>query len=89
MTRERLYIETMEKVLSNSSKVVLDVEEGNNLMMLPLDQMAKGGARVMGQGSDSDGSGSGDSASYDLEQLTDRVVEQIRSRDTNSSRRGR
>jgi membrane protease subunit HflK len=89
VTRERLYIETMEKVLSNSSKVVLDVEEGNNLMMLPLDQMAKGGARVMGQGSDSDGSGSGDSASYDLEQLTDRVVEQIRSRDTNSSRRGR
>ena len=91
VTSERLYIETMEKVLSNSSKVVLDVEQGNNLMMLPLDQMAKGGARVMGQNSDSDGSSSsGSSASYDLEQLTDRVVEQIRSRDINNSgRRGR
>jgi membrane protease subunit HflK len=39
VTRERLYIDTMELVMSRSPKVMLDVEEGNNLMFLPLDQL--------------------------------------------------
>jgi membrane protease subunit HflK len=38
VTRERLYLETMESVLANSSKVVVDVESGNNLFYLPLDK---------------------------------------------------
>ena len=89
VTANRLYIETMEKVLSNSSKVILDVDEGNNLMMLPLDQMAKGGARsMMNSGSDgqNDGSSSGDD---ELDRLTDRVMQRIRSRDNNSGRGAR
>ena len=39
VTRERLYIETMESVLSRSSKVMLDTEGGNNLVYLPLDRI--------------------------------------------------
>lgn len=39
VTRERLYLETMEQVLGKSNKVLLDVEQGNNLMVLPLDQL--------------------------------------------------
>jgi len=39
VTRERLYLETMEHVLGGSNKVLLDVEEGNSLMYLPLDQL--------------------------------------------------
>lgn len=39
VTRERLYLETVESVLSNSSKVMIDVEGGNNMMYLPLDQL--------------------------------------------------
>ena len=39
VTRERLYLETMEQVLGGSNKVLLDVEEGNSLMYLPLDQL--------------------------------------------------
>ncbi|MGK9173500.1 FtsH protease activity modulator HflK [Yokenella regensburgei] len=42
ITRERLYIETMEKVLSHTRKVVVN-DKGGNLMVLPLDQMLKGG----------------------------------------------
>lgn len=38
VTRERLYLETVESVLSNSPKVLLDVEGGNNLVYLPLDK---------------------------------------------------
>ena len=39
ITRERLYIDMMESVLSNSSKVMVDVEGGNNLLYLPLDKL--------------------------------------------------
>ncbi len=42
ITRERLYIETMEKVLSHTRKVLVNDKSGN-LMVLPLDQMLKGG----------------------------------------------
>ncbi len=42
VTRERLYIEAMEKVLANSGKVMVDVKGGNNLLYLPLDKLAPG-----------------------------------------------
>ena len=41
VTRDRLYIDALESVFSNSSKVMVDVEGGNNLMYLPLDQLTK------------------------------------------------
>ena len=44
VTRERLYIESLESVLSSSSKVMVDVEGGNNLMYLPLDKLMGGGS---------------------------------------------
>lgn len=39
VTRERLYLDMMESVLSNSSKIMVDVEGGNNLLYLPLDKL--------------------------------------------------
>jgi membrane protease subunit HflK len=39
VTRDRLYLETMEFVYSNTSKVVVDVKNGNNIMYLPLDRL--------------------------------------------------
>ena len=44
VTRKRLYLETMEEVMQRSSKVLVDVKDGNSLMYLPLDRMIKGGA---------------------------------------------
>ncbi len=41
VTRDRLYLETMEKILQSSTKVMVDVEGGNNMMYLPLDQLMK------------------------------------------------
>ncbi|HHM05011.1 MAG TPA: FtsH protease activity modulator HflK [Gammaproteobacteria bacterium] len=41
VTRERLYLETLESVLTRSSKIVVDVENSNNLLYLPLDQLGK------------------------------------------------
>jgi membrane protease subunit HflK len=41
VTRERLYLETLETVLSQVSKVLVDVEGTNNLLYLPLDRLLK------------------------------------------------
>lgn len=41
VTKERLYLETMEQVFGNTSKVIIDSESSNNMMYLPLDQMLK------------------------------------------------
>ncbi|VFP82084.1 FtsH protease activity modulator HflK [Candidatus Erwinia haradaeae] len=40
ITRERLYIETMERILRHSHKVLIN-DQGRNLMVLPIDQLIK------------------------------------------------
>ena len=39
ITRDRLYLESLEKVLSNSTKLIIDQQGGNNIIYLPLDQI--------------------------------------------------
>ena len=39
VTRDRLYLDMMESVLNKSSKVMVDVQGGNNLLYLPLDKL--------------------------------------------------
>ena len=41
VTRERLYLDAMESIMSNSTKVMIDVEGGNNLLYLPLDRLVE------------------------------------------------
>lgn len=40
VTRERLYLDTMEQVMSASRKVLIDNTHSNNMMYLPLDQLS-------------------------------------------------
>ena len=45
VTRERIYIETMQQILSSTSKIMMDYRGGGNLLYLPLDKiMQQGGA---------------------------------------------
>jgi membrane protease subunit HflK len=39
ITRERIYIETMQQILSSTSKVMLDYKGSGNLLYLPLDKL--------------------------------------------------
>jgi modulator of FtsH protease HflK len=39
ITRERIYIETLQQVLSSTSKIVMDYKQGGNLLYLPLDKL--------------------------------------------------
>ncbi|MCC1496983.1 FtsH protease activity modulator HflK [Alcanivorax sp. 1008] len=41
ITRDRLYLETLEQVLGGASKVLIDTKSGNNMLYLPLDQMIR------------------------------------------------
>lgn len=41
ITRQRLYLDAMEGVMSNTSKVMIDTKGNNSLMYLPVDQLLK------------------------------------------------
>jgi membrane protease subunit HflK len=78
VTRERLYIDALQDVLSSTSKVMIDVEGGNNLMYLPLD-------KIVGQASSLPAGGS--IGQQGMRDLANRVAEQLRQDSSNSSRR--
>lgn len=76
VTRERLYIDAIQEVYSESTKVMVDVEGGNNMMYLPLDKLMDSRASAR-QPRDQE---------VDIRELTDKVIEQLR-RDSQSTRR--
>ncbi len=39
VTRDRLYIEALQEIMSHTSKVLIDQKSGNNLLYLPLDKI--------------------------------------------------
>lgn len=41
VTRRRMYLDTLEEVLSHSAKVLVSTDGGNNVLYLPLDQLIK------------------------------------------------
>lgn len=79
VTRERLYIDAVQKVMENSSKVMVDVEGGNNMMYLPLDQLMKQGS--VGGGS------TGTISSSELKRIIqNEISDQVRQYGTKSRR---
>ncbi len=50
VTRERLYLDMMQSVLGNSSKVLVDQKAGSNLLYLPLDKLIQGVAPAAAAG---------------------------------------
>lgn len=39
VTRDRMYLETMQQIFANTTKVMVDSKSGNNLLYLPLDKL--------------------------------------------------
>lgn len=52
VTRERLYIENMEQVLGNSTKIFTEQKGSNNLIYLPLDKLLSAQTGAIGKTSD-------------------------------------
>lgn len=51
VTRERLYLDANESVLTRSSKVLVDVKGSNNLLYIPIDKLVQQGNRSFSNGS--------------------------------------
>ena len=89
VTRERLYLDTVENVYANSTKVIVDGKGSNNMMYLPLDKLTEASqdakaARKMAAQSSSLSNG-------DIQQLTDEVLNELRKRQvvSTTTREGR
>jgi len=78
VTRERLYIDAVSEVYSNASKVLVDVDGGNNMMYLPLDKLVQNLPAASG-------SGTANLSSSDISRLTDQVLNEYRARQSSSS----
>ena len=39
VTRDRMYLDTMQQIFANTTKVMIDAKSGNNLLYLPLDKL--------------------------------------------------
>ncbi|HMV53824.1 MAG TPA: FtsH protease activity modulator HflK [Rhodocyclaceae bacterium] len=50
VTRERMYLETMQQVMSNTSKIMIDSRSNSNLLYLPLDKLMQTAGAVTAQG---------------------------------------
>ncbi|MCR9186859.1 MAG: FtsH protease activity modulator HflK [Halieaceae bacterium] len=70
VTRERLYLEAVQEVFTNTNKVMVDVEGGNNVMYLPLDKMTSSSGAAVPR--------SGRLDANTVRELTDAVTEQLR-----------
>jgi membrane protease subunit HflK len=46
VTRQRMYLETMQQVYSNTSKVMVDAKGQGNLLYLPLDKLMQAAGAV-------------------------------------------
>ena len=42
VTRDRMYLETMQQIFASTSKVMMDSKSGNNMVYIPLDKMLSG-----------------------------------------------
>jgi len=65
VTRERLYLDTMQYVLDRNSKVMMDTEGGSNLTYLPIDRLLEQSRKSKGASGDG---GSGSSSTSPLTQ---------------------
>jgi membrane protease subunit HflK len=82
VTRERLYIDTVEEVMANATKVLVDVEGGNNMMYLPLDKLTSGS-----NSSSRGATGTGAMSPELVDQLTNQVLDRLR-KTSGTARRG-
>jgi membrane protease subunit HflK len=78
VTRERLYLDAVQDVMANSSKVLVDVEGGNNMMYLPLDKLQ--------QAAPSSSKLPVSLGSHNIDEIADEVIRKLRSEQSAAGR---
>ncbi|MBU2710900.1 FtsH protease activity modulator HflK [Zooshikella harenae] len=83
VTRERLYLDALQEVLTTSNKVLVDVKGGNNVMYLPLDKLTGGNTGV------NTSTSSTGLTQQEMNSIANRVADELRKRTPTSTRTGR
>jgi membrane protease subunit HflK len=86
VTRDRMYIDAMQQIYSNVTKVVVDSKQGSNLLYLPLDKIMQLNSGVSNPPPAADASSSNASPSNVQPVITPPVPADARSRDSSRSR---
>ena len=84
VTRDRMYLDAMQQIYTNVTKVVVDSKQGSNLMYLPLDklmQMTSGSAPAIAPAQEPSNASAPTSASTNGATTDPRSRESLRSRD--------
>jgi membrane protease subunit HflK len=84
VTRERLYLETMQQIFANTSKVYVDSRSNSNLLYLPLDQLMRQAAADARSAAGASGEGRVDAPAP--QPAPSPVREGLRNRDRDSGR---
>ena len=81
VTRQRLYLDAVQSVMNNSTKVMIDIKEGNNILYLPLDQIAAASLDPNRRPrNEAPSSQIPTTLGSDIQEITDRVIEELRRR---------
>jgi membrane protease subunit HflK len=62
VTRDRMYIDTMQQIYANVGKVMVDSRQGSNLLYLPLDKLMAATATSPAAAGNAAGAAAGDAA---------------------------
>lgn len=76
--RDRLYITTMQEILEQTAKVMVDLPAGSNMLYLPLDKIASQAAKAGSAGAAGNGSDAAVSAAASAATTTSKPVEAAR-----------
>ena len=83
VTRERLYIEAMQEIYSNNSKVLIDTQNSSNVLYLPLDQLKN---RNTSTGATTDSTTGKTLSPAEIDVLSNQLEEKIRNNKQSSGR---
>jgi len=96
VTRERMYLDTMQQIFANTAKVMVDSRAGSNLLYLPLDKLMQQGAAdsapsgkqppAAGQGAQPGASSSSNPTSGNDTVYSSELMRESRNRDPRESR---
>lgn len=85
VTRERLYLEAMQEIYSNNSKVLIDTKNSNNMLYLPLDQLRGRNASTPATTDNPTGK---TLSPAEIDVLSNQLEEKLRSNMQNSGKQG-
>jgi len=88
VTRERLYIDAMQKIMSKSTKILLDTKGSNNVMYLPIDKLISNKTQSSGSNRSGASTNGNQTNNVDINAITNKVLSEVRARQNDDSLRG-